>query len=148
MKQLQQVARWEEDKERRLANEYRVAENEVAMQKQKLQSLEQYRVEYLQQIHSTGRSGVGAQSYHQHVSFVAKLDKACEQQNEVIARADMVAQQRKTQWLQQQQRRKAVDKLIENKQAEMGLREAKLEQNMLDELANQRFYRMRKANGF
>ena len=146
MKQLQLVSRWEEDKEQRFANEFRIAENELNAQKQKLQSLEQYRVEYLQQIQSTGKEGVDAQHYHQHLSFVAKLDKACEQQNEVIARADMVAQQRKAKWLQQQQRRKAVDKLIENKQSELAIRAARQEQSMLDELANQRFFRMRKQS--
>ncbi len=145
MRQLQQVLKFESEKEQKALNDYMLAQRHHNEQRQKLRSLEQYRLDYLRQIQQTGKSGVHAQKYHQHLSFVGKLDKACEQQMHVISKAKMVSDQRKNLWQAQQQRRKAVEMLLQKKQLAAQKKADRAEQVMLDELATQKFFRARHA---
>jgi flagellar FliJ protein len=135
VRQLTTVVKVENDREQKAMKAYTMAQQYLSQQQQKLHSLEQYRVSYIQQIKHNASAGVTAQHYHQHLSFVGKLDKACEQQTQIISQASGVALQRKRQWLQQQQRLKAVELLIDKRQAMLLAREAKVEQKMNDEFA-------------
>lgn len=142
MSQLQTVIKVERDREDKAARALQMAEGNVQQQKQKLSSLQQYRLDYVRQIQQSGKQGgVDARNYHQHLQFVGKLDKAIQQQMNIISQARMVVDQRRRQWLEQQKRRKAVDVLIEKKQAEAAITANRREQSMLDEFANQRFLR-------
>ena len=143
-KQLERLAEFEREKEQREARYYKQAQQNVNQQKQKLTSLEQYRIDYIKGIQQTGQAGVTA-TYYQHLSFVGKLDKACEQQMQVIARAQMAADQRKQLWLKQQQKVKAVTLLLDKKKLAEQKKEAKAEQAMMDEFATQRFFRAKRS---
>ncbi len=140
-KQLQRLADFEREKEQREQRFYQQALQNVNQQKQKLSSLEQYRIDYIKGIQHTGQSGVTATYYQQHLSFVGKLDKACEQQVQVIARANLAADQRKQLWLKQQQKVKAMTLLLDKKRVAEQKKAAKAEQAMMDEFASQRFIR-------
>lgn len=144
-KQLQRLAEFEKEKEERESCYYRQALQNVEQQKQKLNSLEQYRIDYIKGIQQTGQGGVTATYYQQHLSFVGKLDKACEQQMQVIARANMAADQRKQLWLKQQQKVKAVELLLDKKKMAQQKKAAKEEQAMMDEFAMQRFFRAKQS---
>ena len=120
-KQLERVAEFEREKEQQAAQLFQQAQLNVNQQKQKLTSLEQYRFDYIRNIQQTGQGGVTAQHYQQHLSFVGKLDKACEQQKV-----------------------KAVTLLLEKQQRAKQQKEAKAEQAMMDEFATQRFFRAKK----
>ncbi|APE06010.1 MULTISPECIES: flagellar export protein FliJ [Alteromonas] len=145
-KQLERLAEFEKEKEQRESRFYQQAQLNVNQHKQKLASLEQYRVDYIKGIQQTGQSGVTATYYQQHLSFVGKLDKACEQQMQVIAQAKMAADQRKQMWLKQQQKVKAVTLLLDKKRLAKEKKEAKAEQAMLDEFATQRFIRSKSSS--
>lgn len=139
--QLQLVADWENEKEQRCARDFQIAQQNANLHKQKLSSLEQYRVEYLQQTQTKASSGVKALSFNQYQSFIGKLDKACEQQTQVHSQAVLVADQRMALWLKQQQKRKAIELLIEKKRQQRTYLENKREQQMLDEISLQKFIR-------
>ncbi|MCC2615149.1 flagellar export protein FliJ [Aestuariibacter halophilus] len=139
--QLQKVARWERDKEDACARQFQLAQQQVQNEKLKLQHLEQYKREYLNQHHLRGSAGVEAKHFSQFHSFIAKLDKACEQQLQIQNQAVLVAEQRKQQWLAQQRKRKAVEMLLQKKADAEQLLENKREQAMLDEIALQKFVR-------
>jgi flagellar FliJ protein len=139
--QLEQVAAWERQKEQKVLQNFQLAQRYAQDNKQKLSGLEQYRLDYLLQAHNKAQQGVGAQSYGQHQLFIGKLDKACEQQSKVLSNALMVADQRQTQWLQQQRKRKAVEMLLDKKYRLAQKREDKLEQQMLDEISLQKYIR-------
>lgn len=141
MSQLDLVAKFELEKEQKAAQLFQLAQQHVQQQRQKLSSLQQYRLDYLRQIQQNGKGGVGAKVYHQHLNFVGKLEKACQQQMNMISQANMVADQRKRAWLEQQKRRKAVDMLIEKKAEEKVRKEARQEQALMDEFAMQKFFR-------
>ena len=144
-KQLERLAEFEREKEQREARYYKQAQQNVNQQKQKLTSLEQYRIDYIKGLQKTGQAGVTATYYQQHLSFVGKLDKACEQQMQVIARAQMAADQRKQLWLKQQQKVKAVTLLLDKKKLAEQKKEARAEQAMMDEFATQRFFRAKRS---
>ncbi len=139
--QLARVAEFEREREQQAAQLFQQAQSMVNQQRQKLSSLEQYRTDYLKNIQQTGKSGVDARQYHQHLSFVGKLDKACEQQTQYVSQAALAADQRKRQWLAQQQRCKAIELLLEKKRQAAQHLEARREQNMLDEYANRAYFR-------
>lgn len=141
LKQLNTVSRWEADKTQRAANAYQIAQQYVDEQRLKLQSLEQYRLDYMRQVQQNGKQGLEARNYNQHLAFVSKLDKACEQQTAILSKATLAADQRKRQWLQQQQKEKAVTTLIDKKHAQLGVIHARQEQNLMDEFATQKFLR-------
>ncbi|MFT5312561.1 MAG: flagellar FliJ protein [Paraglaciecola sp.] len=139
--QLEQVADWERQKEQKLVQNFQLAQRYAQENKQKLSGLEQYRLDYLLQAHNKAQQGVGAQSYGQHQLFIGKLDKACEQQSKVLSNGQLVVDQRRDQWLQQQRKRKAVEMLLDKKYQKVQKKADKLEQQMLDEISLQKFIR-------
>ena len=141
IKQLITVLEVERRKEENLGNQYRLAAQAVEENKQKLHGLEEYRLTYLKQLQNKGESGLEAKNLNQHHAFVAKLDRACEQQTQFLSRASLVAEQRKTAWLKQQRQRKAIEQLIDKKQVALRLQQDKQEQQMFDEFALQQFSR-------
>lgn len=140
-KQLELVADWEREKEQKKARDFQLAQQNVDLNKQKLESLEQYRLDYLRQTQTKAVQGLVGKSFHQYQTFIGKLDKACEQQMQVHKQAILVAEQRKSLWLQQQRKRKAVELLLHKKAQQRAYRENKIEQQLLDELALQKFIR-------
>jgi flagellar FliJ protein len=141
LKQLQMVFDLETKKEQKLAQDSQHAAKHLQDNKQKLAGLEHYKLDYLKLIQQKGRLGVEAQELHQHLSFVAKLDRACEQQIQFVSQAVLVADQRKGQWLEQQKRRKAINMLIQNKMKEAAHVESQQEQQLFDEIAIQKYVR-------
>lgn len=140
-KQLQVVANWEKDKEQKFAQDFQIAQQHVLQNQEKLKGLEQYRLDYLRLSQQKAMAGLGAQSFNQHQSFIGKLDKACEQQTQMLSQSKQVAEQRKNQWLQQQRKRKAVEMLLAKKKLQRQKRQDRAEQQLLDELATQKFVR-------
>jgi flagellar FliJ protein len=141
LKQLHMVSELETKKEQKMAQNYQYAAKNLQDNEQKLTGLEQYRLEYLQLIQRKGQLGVEAKKLHQHQSFVAKLDRACEQQIQFVSQAVLVADQRKRQWLEQQKRRKAIEMLIAGKTKQAIAVEARQEQQLFDEIAIQKYVR-------
>ena len=141
LKQLILVATVEEKKMQNCATQFRLASAHLQENQQKLSGLERYRLDYLHTIRQKAKQGVNAQSMNQHHQFVGKLDKACEQQINIINNAVLVVDQRKRQWLGQQQKHRAILHLIASKQNVIKLKEAKQEQKMFDEFALQQSVR-------
>lgn len=140
--QLVMLAQWEQEKEDKAAMDYQMAMRFVNQNRTKLQGLENYRLEYFRQIQKKGsEEGLEAKSFNQHQGFISKLDRACEQQRLVIHNSVLAAEQRKTTWLKQQQKRKAVEMLLDKKKQLAMAKEARIEQAMMDEIALQKFIR-------
>lgn len=139
--QLELVARWERDKEDKLAQNFQIAQQHADMNKQKLSSLERYRLDYLKQTQVVAHTPLNVDRFNQLHSFIGKLDKACEQQTQVLNQALIVSDQRKNQWLAQQRKRKAVEMLLEKRRLAQQTRENRMEQQLMDELSNQRYLR-------
>ncbi|GAC15230.1 flagellar export protein FliJ [Aliiglaciecola lipolytica] len=144
-RQLELVAKWEKDKEDRLARDFQLAQQHVEMNKQKLSSLERYRLDYLRQTQAKDAGALNIDKFNKLQSFIGKLDKACQQQMQVHNQAILVAEQRKNLWLVQQRKRKAVEMLLEKKRQAREIRNNKIEQQFMDELSTQRFIRKQRS---
>ncbi len=147
-KQLERVAQWEREKEEQAARNLKLAQQQLQMEQQKLQGLESYKIDYLKQIQQVASQGIKAQSLNQHHSFIGKLDKACEQQTQLLRNADNIVKQRRQQWLKQQGKRKAVEHLLQKHASQLQQKQNKAEQAMMDEFALQRFLRAKGNSAF
>lgn len=141
--QLKMVHKLEQDKEDKLAREFQQAQAHLDENKRKMKGIEDYRMDYLRQMQQKGDEGVTINSYGHFQSFVSKLEEAIKQQSSVISTAFAVVAQRKNLWLEQQRKRKAVEMLIDKHNNAMRVKADKVEQALLDEVAMQRFFRLK-----
>ena len=139
--QLHMVAEWERQKEQKMVEAFRIAQQYAEENKQKLSGLENYRLDYLRQVQLKAKQGIEGQAFGQHHQFIGKLDKACEMQIQAFNKALIVADQRRAQWLQQQRKRKAVEMLLDKQKLAARKREDRQEQMMLDEMSLQKYLR-------
>lgn len=135
----------ENDKEENLRMSYLQANQNLQANQQKLQGLNNFRLEYSQQLHLKGKSGLSSAGFGQYHAFIAKIEEAIRQQASTVNTAKQVVTQRKTLWLKQQIKAKAVAKLIENQKLKANALMAKSEQKMLDEFSANQFFQRRKA---
>ncbi|MBH0030428.1 flagellar export protein FliJ [Pseudoalteromonas sp. SWYJZ98] len=135
----------ENDKEENLRMSYLQANQNLQANQQKLQGLNNFRLEYSQQLHLKGKSGLSSAGFGQYHAFIAKIEEAIRQQASTVNTAKQVVTQRKTLWLKQQIKAKAVAKLIENQKLKANALMAKNEQKMLDEFSANQFLQRRKA---
>lgn len=118
----------ESDKEESLRMSYLQANQNLQANQQKLQGLNDFRLEYSQQLHLKGQSGLSSAGFGQYHAFIAKIEEAIRQQASTVNTAKQVVSQRKTLWLKQQIKAKAVAKLIENQKIKAAAVVAKNEQ--------------------
>lgn len=136
----------ESDKEESLRMSYLQANQNLQANQQKLQGLNDFRLEYSQQLHLKGQSGFSSAGFGQYHAFIAKIEEAIRQQASTVNTAKQVVSQRKTLWLKQQIKAKAVAKLIENQKIKAAAVVAKNEQKMLDEFTSNQFFQRRKLS--
>ncbi|KTD98877.1 MULTISPECIES: flagellar export protein FliJ [unclassified Pseudoalteromonas] len=136
----------ESEKEENLRMSYLQANQNLLANQQKLQGLNDFRLEYSQQLHLKGQSGLSSAGFGQYHAFIAKIEEAIRQQASTVNTAKQVVSQRKTLWLKQQIKAKAVAKLIENQKVKAAAIVAKNEQKMLDEFTSNQFFQRRKLS--
>ncbi|KZN39479.1 flagellar export protein FliJ [Pseudoalteromonas luteoviolacea] len=136
----------ESDKEDGLRVNFVQAERSLHDNQQKLKGLNDFRLEYSQQLHNKALQGLSSSGFSQYHSFINKIEEAIKQQANTVATAKRVVEQRRKLWLAQQAKVKAIAKLIEKKELEKQKRLAKAEQKMLDEFATNIFMRRKLAN--
>ena len=135
----------ENDKEENLRMSYLQANQNLQANQQKLQGLNDFRLEYTQQLHLKGQSGLSSAGFSQYHAFIAKIEEAIRQQASTVNTAKQVVSQRQSLWLKQQIKAKAVAKLIEKQQLKANVIAQKNEQKMLDEFTSNQFYQRRRA---
>lgn len=143
LKQLRLVAKIEQDKEDQLMQELQTANKFLLDNQDKLANIYDYRKEYMQELTNRGQGGMDGNAFAQFNAFVNKLDSVVEQQLKVIDTAKQVVEQKRQFLAEQQQKRKAVNMLIEKYVAKEKQIEEKKEQKLLDELSTQNFFRRR-----
>lgn len=133
----------EKQREESALQSLQLAQRHWNEQKQKLASLQNYRIEYINKIQTTSENGLAIKAYQQVLSFIAKLDTACEQQSALVAKASLVCDQRRQQWVNQQKKRKAIEVVLQQRAASALLRHQRAEQREQDEWVSQRIFRLR-----
>lgn len=145
-KQLELLLRLEKEKEEKFATELQSAQSFLAANQQKLKEVQSYKLEYLKKMQLQGVQGVIGGNYQHFKRFIVQLETGIKKQYEVIDMAKEVLEQRRTTWLTQQQKVKAVELVLEKKRIKQQKVIEKAEQAESDEFATQKFIRNRMAH--
>ena len=138
---LQLVLELEKRKEDQAAVTLQQARHQHDLQRRRLQGLEQYRLEYLNSALARGKDGLQSMRFGHYHAFVGKLDVGIGQQREKLQRLEQVVTQRQQLWQEKQQRRKAIEHLMEKQRKALELKRQRLEQKTADDYATQGFMR-------
>lgn len=104
----------------------------------RLQLLEQYREEYNQRFRESQQGGLTPLAWRNFQEFMARIDLAISQQQNIVANSARNTQQGQAAWQEQNQRLKAIDTLADRHQNAERWREGKKEQKQMDEFAARR----------
>jgi len=135
MKPVQRVA---EAREQATAKDLAAAQRYLKDQETRMAELRQYQREYLQQSQDMGRAGISAARYMEMQRFLANVDKAIEQQRQVVDNAVRVCEQKRRIWQEAYSKCKSLDKVVERFAAQELYVASQREQKELDEIAQQR----------
>ncbi|GAA5183866.1 hypothetical protein GCM10025771_36530 [Niveibacterium umoris] len=100
---------------------------------QKLEILVQYRAEYHERFKSAAQTGISPDAWRNYSTFLAKLDEAVFEQEQVVARARDQVVAGKQAWVDERNRKKAFDTLASRQQAHALRKEHRAEQRITDE---------------
>lgn len=140
-KSLTLVLDLEKRREDQAAVRLQQARQQCDMQRRRLAGLEQYRVEYLNSALERGQNGLQSMRFGHYHAFIGKLDEGIGQQRTKLQRLEQVVSDRQQQWIEKQQRRKAIEHLLEKKRQQGLLVQQRREQKNADEYATQGFMR-------
>jgi flagellar FliJ protein len=146
LKQLNTLHRYEQDKEKKAAQALQTAEFEYQQNIQRLQSVSDYRLEYMKRLNARSMVGIDSATFSHFHAFIAKLDYAAGQVDIAIMQSKAMVEKSKQLWLAQRQKIQAVELLLEKKTQALTIIANKQEQKMFDEIATQQFVR-RKMRG-
>ncbi|AOW76543.1 flagellar protein FliJ [Colwellia sp. PAMC 20917] len=146
LKQLNTLHRYEQDKEKKAAQALQTAEFEYQQNLERLQSVSDYRLEYMKRLNARSMVGIDSATFSHFHAFIAKLDYAAGQVDIAIMQSKAMVEKSKQLWLAQRQKIQAVELLLDKKTQALTLIANKQEQKMFDEIATQQFVR-RKMRG-
>ena len=135
------MLKFEQSKEELAANTLRNAENDYQQNLIRLQSVSDYRLEYMKRLSQRSTTGLDSATYNHYHAFISKLDYASEQVEIALKQAKALVEQSRAAWLKQRHKVQAVEVLTAKRQLELAKVEARKEQNMFDEIATQQFIR-------
>ncbi|MFT7005725.1 MAG: flagellar FliJ protein [Colwellia sp.] len=140
-KQLETLLKFEQSKEEIASNTLRNAENDYQQNLIRLQSVADYRLEYMKRLSQRTSVGLDGATYNHYHAFISKLDYASEQVKVAMQQAKALVEQSKTLWFKQRQKVQAVEMLAKKRSLALAKVESKKEQAMFDEIATQQFVR-------
>jgi flagellar FliJ protein len=140
-KALHLVLDMEKKKEDQAAVMLQQARQQHMLQARRLEGLENYRTEYLNNALQMGKDGLQSMRFGHYHAFVGKLDIGIEQQRDKLNRLEKVVAQRQQLWLEKQQRRKSIEHLLEKHEQSLAHKRHRQEQATADEYAMQGFMR-------
>lgn len=134
---LIELAQTKADEATRRLGQLQNAHNSAA---EKLELLNRYRQEYLDQLAQHMQDGVSAAHLHNFRQFIATLDMAIEQQRALTTQADSRLAHGRNDWQRSKCRLNSFDTLAERVQRQELLALARREQRDSDERAARQFY--------
>lgn len=135
------VLKLAKEAEEQAALALRGAQLELQKLKQQLDALNHYRLDYMRQIAAKEGTNIGASAYQQFHRFIKQIDQAIAQQVLAVQGGEKQLAHRRASWLERQQKRKAVELLLQHKADKREALAQKQEQKLADEFAMQRFVR-------
>lgn len=115
-------------------------QQKIGVERDQLQQLQQYSLEYQQQVASNNK-GLRAQELISSRAFLQRLSNLQLNQQQKIQQLNAVIEQLTTEWQKRYHRRQSIEKLIERLKAEESAELDKQLQREIDELSSQAFFR-------
>jgi flagellar protein FliJ len=146
-KRLSPIKKLAKNKEKNAAQTLASSLQRQNAEQAKLTQLQNYRLDYLNQMDEKVKQGITGSGLLQYHHFLAKLDLAIEQQKQAIQQSEFALQQSKTNWHDKRSKTKAITQVMDN----MAVKEQKIkdkrESAQADEMSTQAFIRRQnKAN--
>ncbi|MES9831105.1 MAG: flagellar export protein FliJ [Candidatus Thiodiazotropha sp. LLP2] len=112
-KRLKPVQRFAHSKEQNAARSMGQARKNLELEEAKLKQLKQYHQEYLDRFQKIASEGMTATQLQEYRTFLAKLDEAINQQEQVVASSMVNHNSHKDNWKQKHSRTQALNKVID-----------------------------------
>ncbi|MCU7906448.1 MAG: flagellar export protein FliJ [Candidatus Thiodiazotropha sp. (ex Epidulcina cf. delphinae)] len=112
-KRLRPVQRVAHSKEQTAARSMGEARKHLEQEEAKLQQLKRYHQEYLGRFQQTAKEGISGNQLQEYRTFLAKLDEAIRQQQEVVAASMVSHSSSKNNWKQKHTRTQALNKVVD-----------------------------------
>lgn len=141
IRQLSKVLEIREKAEATAAAQLAKAQQSLVHQQSQLQTMLDYRQEYLMRISDQNNQTISAQYFQSLQELVSRLDGAMGRSREAVDIAGKVVEQRQGLWQKARAERRAVELLIEKEQSRQALKQARKEQQTMDEFAMNKFIR-------
>ena len=135
-RQLKTAQRLFDDDERRNAETLALAERQLRESETKLAELTSYQADYLRDFAKRAGGGMNAASARDYQTFIARLDEALRQQNELVAQARAQQAEQLGKWRGAARRSMAVDRAVERHATEERRTVERREQRDTDERAH------------
>jgi flagellar FliJ protein len=129
------------DAEEKAALQLKSAQLDKQKYQTQLDVLNNYRLDYMKQMGDQQGKTLSANQYSQFHQFIKQVDNAIAQQVNAVKDAEVQVSYRQKNWLEKQQKRKAVEMLLAHKATKLAHAENVREQKMSDEFAMQQFIR-------
>jgi flagellar FliJ protein len=112
-KRLKPVQRFAHSKEQSAARSMGQSRKNLEQEEAKLKQLKQYHQEYLSRFQQISSEGMSASQLQEFRAFLAKVDEAINQQEEVVAASLVNHNNHKSNWKQKHSRTQALNKVID-----------------------------------
>lgn len=109
--------------------------------KQQLDMLHVYRQDYLERFEKASAEGMSTVNYHNFRQFIATLDEAISQQNNIVDQYDLKLKQTQELWFDQKRQLNSYETLLSRQEHELQLLNNRKEQKLNDEMSMQQFRR-------
>ncbi|MBB1268078.1 flagellar export protein FliJ [Shewanella sp. SR44-3] len=129
------------DAEEKAALQLKSIQSDKQKYQGQLEVLNNYRLDYMKQMGQQQGKTLSANHYSQFHQFIKQVDNAISQQVNVLKDAETQVIYRQNNWQEKQQKRKAVEMLLDQKAQKRVHAENLREQKMSDEFAMQQFIR-------
>ncbi|ARD23212.1 MULTISPECIES: flagellar export protein FliJ [Shewanella] len=135
------VLKLNKEAEEQAALQLKSAQLEQQKHQSQLDALNNYRLEYMKQMGENQGKTLSASQYHSFHEFIKQVDQALLQQVNAVKEAEKQTGYRQVHWQEKQQKRKAVELLLEKNAQKAQQLANKKEQKASDEFAMQQFIR-------
>ncbi|OIQ47992.1 MAG: flagellar export protein FliJ [Gammaproteobacteria bacterium MedPE] len=143
VKQLTIVLDMAQKKEQDALKVFSQAQQQLNQLKEQMESLVQYKQDYLAQMKPENIHQVSADKLIRLQGFLAQIDQSIFQQRDVIAKASLAVDARREAWAKAKQYADSIVFLIDKQNKEAFLKEDKHQQKMADEFAMMSHHRKR-----
>lgn len=141
VKQLHIVLDMANKKEQEELKNYSQAQQQLTQLKQQMESLSQYKADYLGQMKPENNQEITATKLIRLQVFLAQIDQSIFKQRDVIASASLAVDARRKTWGKAKQYCDSITFLIDKQGKELAFKEDKQQQKLSDEFAMMSYHR-------